>query len=125
MVGAGGWGEVVELVDLLGAQLDTIGGDVLLDPRDPLGAQDRNDVVALCQQPGQGHLRRRRTDLAGDAVDFVGDAQVALEVLTGEPRVRLSPVAVREIVDGVRLSIRCRSACPFRVEQSSRGWRSR
>jgi hypothetical protein len=82
VVGADGWGVVVELVDLLGAQLDAIGGDVLLDPGDPLGARDRNDVVALCQQPGQGrHLRRRRTDLAGDAVDFVSDAQIALEVL--------------------------------------------
>jgi hypothetical protein len=31
VMGAGGWGEVVELVDLLRAQLHTVGGDVLLD----------------------------------------------------------------------------------------------
>jgi hypothetical protein len=40
VVVAGCWGEVVELVDLLGGQLDAIGGDVLLDPGDALGAGD-------------------------------------------------------------------------------------
>jgi hypothetical protein len=51
---AGGRGEVVELADLLCGQLDAIGGGVLLDSGDPLGAGDRGDVVALGQQPGQG-----------------------------------------------------------------------
>jgi hypothetical protein len=44
---AGGWREVVEPFDLFGAQLDGVGGDVLLDASDPLGAGDRGDVVAL------------------------------------------------------------------------------
>jgi hypothetical protein len=76
---ADGWGEVVELVDLLGGQLDAIGGNVLLDPGDALGAGDGGDVVALGQQPDQGDLGRGGADLGGDGLDLVGDAQVALE----------------------------------------------
>jgi hypothetical protein len=45
---AGGRGEVVQPFDLLGAQLDLVGGRVLLDARDALGAGNRGDVVALC-----------------------------------------------------------------------------
>jgi len=33
--------------DLLNAQLDAVGRDVLLDAGDPLGTGDRGDVVAL------------------------------------------------------------------------------
>jgi hypothetical protein len=55
---AGGRGDVVEPLDLLGAQLDAVGGGVLLDAGDALGAGDRGDVVALCEQPGQCDLRR-------------------------------------------------------------------
>ena len=43
----GGGSEVVEPFDLFGAQLDGVGGGVLLDAGDPLCAGDRGDVVAL------------------------------------------------------------------------------
>src|SRR5437867_940469 len=55
---AGGRGETVEPLDLLCAQLDAVGSGVLLDAGDALGAGDRGDVVALCEQPGQSDLRR-------------------------------------------------------------------
>jgi hypothetical protein len=44
---AGGRSEIVEPFDSFGAQLDGVGGGVLLDASDPLGAGDRGDVVAL------------------------------------------------------------------------------
>jgi hypothetical protein len=44
--------EVVQPSDLRGAQLDAVGGAVLLDTGDPLGAGNRGDVVALREQPG-------------------------------------------------------------------------
>ena len=56
------------LADLFGGQLDGVGGGVLLHPGDPLGAGDRGDVVALGEQPGQGHLRRGGADLGGDGL---------------------------------------------------------
>ena len=83
-----------EPFDLLGAQLDAVGGGVLLDAGDPLGAGDRGDVVALGEQPGQRDLRRCGAGLGGDGLDLVDDAQVALEVLAGEARVGLAPVVV-------------------------------
>jgi hypothetical protein len=43
----GGRHEVVQPFDLLGAQLDAVGGGVLLDAGNPLGAGNRSDVVAL------------------------------------------------------------------------------
>ena len=94
---AGGRREVVQPFDLLGAQLDAVGGGVLLDAGDPLGAGDRGDVVALREQPGQSDLCRCCTRLGGDGLDLVDDAQVALEVLAGEARVGLAPVVVGEL----------------------------
>jgi len=47
---AGGRREVLQPFDLLGAQPDAVGGCVLLDAGDPLGAGNRGDVVALREQ---------------------------------------------------------------------------
>jgi hypothetical protein len=94
----GGRGEVVQPFELLGAQLERVGGGVLLDAGDALGAGDRGDVVALSEEPGQGPLCRRGVRLGGDGLDFVDDAQVALEVLAGEARVGLAPVVVGELL---------------------------
>ena len=90
--------EVVQPLDLLGAQLDAVGGGVFLDAGDPLGAGNRRDVVALREQPGQRDLCRCCTCLAGNGLDFVDDAQVALEVLAGEAWVGLAPVVVGELL---------------------------
>ena len=90
--------ELVQPFDLLGAQLDVVGGGVLLDTRDPLGSGDRRDVVALREQPGQRHLRRCGARLDGDGLDLIDDAQVALEVLAGEARVGFAPVVVGELL---------------------------
>ena len=46
---AGGRREVVQPFDLVGAQLDAVGGGVLLDAGNPLGAGNRSDVVTLRQ----------------------------------------------------------------------------
>ena len=97
---ADGRREVVQPLDLLDAQLETVGGRVLLDARDPLGAGNRRDVVALRDEPGQRDLRRSRARLGGNGpnflnfLNFLQDAQVAVEVLAREPRVGLTPVAV-------------------------------
>ena len=43
-------------------------GGVLLQPRAALRARDRDDVVALRQQPGERDLRRRRVAALGDGL---------------------------------------------------------
>ena len=95
---AGGRSEVVQPVDLRGAQLEAVGGGVLLDAGDPLGAGNRGDVIALGEQPGQSDLCRRGTRFGGNSLNFVDDAQVALEVLAREARVGLAPVVVGELL---------------------------
>src|SRR5207247_2908963 len=94
----GGRREVVQPFDLLGAQLDAVGGGVLLDPGNPLGAGNRSDVIALREQPGQRDLCRCCSDLLGNGSNLVDDAEIALEVLAGEARVGLAPVVVRELL---------------------------
>ena len=90
--------EVVQPFDLLGAQLDAVRGGVLLDTRNPLGARNRSDVVTLREQPGQRDLGRCCSYLPGNGSNLVDDAQIALEVLAGETRVRLAPVDVEELL---------------------------
>jgi hypothetical protein len=94
----GGRCEVVQPVDLLGAQRDAVGGGVLLDPSNPLGARNRSDVITLREQPGQRELRRCGSHFSGDGSDLVHDAQITLEVLAGEARVGLAPVVVGELL---------------------------
>ena len=64
---ADGLGERVELGEVLGGELQVRRGGVLLQPRAPLRARDRDDVVALREQPGERDLRRRRVAPLGDA----------------------------------------------------------
>ncbi len=82
-----------------GRQLDPVGGCVLLDPGDPLGAGNWGDRpalescrrVALREQPCQSDLGRLSHHLGSNGFDLVDDAQVALEVFAGEARVSLAP----------------------------------
>src|SRR3954453_18944624 len=91
-------GQLVEPVELLGTQLDAVGGNVLLDPGDALRARDGSDEVTSGDDPGEGDLSRGDTQFGGDRLDFVGDAQVVLEVLAHEARAGLAPVIFCEIV---------------------------
>jgi hypothetical protein len=84
---AGGRGEIVEPLDLLGAQLDAVGCRVLLEAGDALGAGDRGDVLASREQPGRRDLRRCGVNLGSDGLDLVDDAEVLLEVPRREARV--------------------------------------
>ena len=94
---ASGWLEVVQPFDLLGAQLDAVGGGVLLDAGDPLGARDRGDIVAPREQPGQ-------SDQRGGLVGYESPSQFSREYsrLFGAPpqrdirRMRLSQTSSRQ-----------------------------
>src|SRR3954468_4380077 len=97
VVSAGGRGEGVELRDLRRRQLEVVGGEVLLQPGQPLGAGDGGDVIALRQQPRQGDLGGGGAGLVGDRLHLVGDGEVAPEVLAGETRVGRPEVVRSEV----------------------------
>jgi hypothetical protein len=65
---------------------DVVGGYVLLEPNDPSGSRNRRDVSAFRKQPGDRDLRRRRADVVGYRLDFVGDREIAFEIVAGEAR---------------------------------------
>ncbi len=98
MVVASSGREVVEPVDLLGTQLDAVGGGVLLDAGDPFGSGDRGGVVSASQDSRQGSLSRGGAGLDGDRLDLVDGTQVALEVLANKTGVGLTRIVVREVV---------------------------
>ena len=101
---AGGRGKVVQPFDLRRSQLDAVGRSVFLDAGHSLGASNRSDVIALCEEPGQSDLSRCCTHLGGTGLDLADNAQVAPEVLAGEAgvgpppcfdkRVRLEPTLI-------------------------------
>jgi len=63
-----------------------VGPEVLLQVGDALGAGDRDDVVALGEDPGEGQLAGGAAVALGEALDLVDEAQVRVEGVTGEPR---------------------------------------
>src|SRR3954453_16150118 len=63
----GGRGQLgVDVLEVLVGQLDLARGPVLLEVRDPLGSRDRDDIVALGQDPGERELPGRHALLLGE-----------------------------------------------------------
>ena len=69
--------EVVQPFDLLGAQFYGVGGGVLFDAGNPLGAGNRRDVVALREQLRQNDLCRDWSRPSGDGSNLV-EAECAI-----------------------------------------------
>jgi len=69
VVVAGGRCEVVEPLDLCGRELDRIGGHVLLDPGDALGAGNGARSSPCASKPCDRHLRRCGAHVGGDRLD--------------------------------------------------------
>src|SRR5690349_3797942 len=81
---ASGRRQGVEALDLVGCELEAVGGNVLLHACHAAGAWYGRDVLAAGQDPGQRGLRRGRAYLGADGPDLVDDGEVAGEVLAGE-----------------------------------------
>src|SRR5438270_1714607 len=74
--------------------------EIFLQPLDPLGAGDRDDVGALRQQPGKAELRDGAALVGGDRLDPFDERAVLREIIAREARVTGAGVAlgkVREI----------------------------
>ena len=92
--------------EFLRGQADVQGGDVLLQPLDPLGTGDRRQAdaepVLLGVDPGQGDLRRGHALGVGHRADRIHDGLVRLGRLAFEPRVAAAEVlgVKRAQIDG-------------------------
>ena len=95
---AGGRGELVQPLELLCAELELVGGRVLLDRETRLVPGIGAMSWPLGEQPGQGHLCRGGVRLGCDGLHLIDEAEVALEVLAGEARVGLAPIVVGELL---------------------------
>ena len=82
---------------------------VFLEPLPPLRARDRDNVVALREQPRERELRRRAAFARGHALHALDDLEVLLEVLALKPRIVSPPVVGREVVHG-RVAARQKAA---------------
>lgn len=89
--------QLPDLLLLLARQLHVQRPQVLLQVLDLLGAGDRDDVVALRQQPRQRQLARRDLLLLRQRRDAVHQLQVLGEVLLGEARRDEAEVALLEV----------------------------
>src|SRR6185436_14810344 len=88
----------VDLPQVVRSEMDADGRRVLLDPFAPLRTRNGNEVVPLCEHPGQGELGGRATFSRGDARDALDDREVPPEVVALEARVVPPPVVGREVV---------------------------
>jgi hypothetical protein len=72
-------GGVVELGQVVRAELDLGGTEVLLETFEPAGAGDRDDPRLLREQPGQGDLAERDPLALRDLPDQVDQREVGPE----------------------------------------------
>src|SRR5438477_10692588 len=75
---------------------------IFFDAHPPFRSRDRNDVFALCQQPGERQLRGGATLTLGHCLQLVHDAEISFEVLWLKPRIPTAGIIVRQIGDGAK-----------------------
>jgi hypothetical protein len=71
------------------SELDVERSNVLLEVGAALGAGDRDDVVALSEQPGERKLGRRHALFGGELLSLARERQVALAGSTSSSRSRV------------------------------------
>src|ERR1700731_1507288 len=93
-------GESIDSRQLVGGELNGVGGDVFLKPGDALCSRNRHDVSTFRQHPGQRNLSGGGADVGGDVTQLVRALQVVPEVFVEEARVGLAVVAVGKLPVG-------------------------
>src|SRR5207248_10280175 len=91
---AGGRERLFEPLELTGRQLEASGSCVLFEVLAPLGAGNRDDIVAAGVDPRERDLTRSHASLVGDFAHTIDELEVPLEVAGLEARV-VAPEVVR------------------------------
>jgi len=92
----------VQPVEVGGREVDVGGRSVLFHARRSLGSRDRDDVLALGQQPRQGKLAGCHAPLSGNGLYLGQDRLVAVRVVAVEPRIAVAQILGAEAVRGGR-----------------------
>src|SRR5687768_9929278 len=69
---------VVDLAEIVGAELEVCRGDVLLETMELRRARDRHDPGLLCQEPGERDLGGSRVVALGDPAEQLDECLVGL-----------------------------------------------
>src|SRR5262245_34096729 len=92
-------GDRVDPGELVGGQRDVDGGDVLLEIAPPLGAGDRDDVVAARQDPGERQLAGGDGLVPRDGREVLDEREVLGEVVALEARREPAEVVGCEVLE--------------------------
>src|SRR3954464_13335501 len=101
--GGAGRQDLVQARQLVRAQSYVERFDILVEIGPPLGARDRNDIVALRQYPGQSELRGADALRLGHRLDLVDEGDVPVEILAGEARVEAAEIVFRKVARALDL----------------------
>src|SRR5690606_12349921 len=89
-------GGALDGVKIADRELEDGGAEILLEPREPGSARDRDDPGFPREQPGQRDLRRGRPLAFGNCGQEIDEGLVRLPVLRGEARDGVPEIAAFE-----------------------------
>ena len=105
-------------------QLHLERAEIFLEPREPLGAGNRDHVRALCQQPRQHELGLRAADLERDRFDARDEVAIVREVVAGKARMARARIALGQAL-GLRAGGGEQPAAERRVRDQRNAERAR
>src|SRR5688500_17201397 len=91
--------DTLDVTQFILRQRDIQRAEVFLEELPALRSRDRNDVLALRQQPGERELRWRATLLAREVLDAAHQVEVLLEVLSLESGIDAAIVVRRQVLE--------------------------
>src|SRR5437773_1974835 len=95
---SGGGTQAFDLSNLGARHRHGEGADVFLDVPPVLGAGNRDDVVAVGEQPRERELAGRAAFLPGERFDAPDKIEILLKVVTLKARMVLAPIALGDVL---------------------------
>src|SRR6266568_3214344 len=95
--------DLVDAREILACKIDIDRADIFLQIFAPFCAGDRNDVVALCQYPGECQLRGRALFFARDFFHALYQVEIALKIFSLKSRRRAPVIVFRQVLRGFNL----------------------
>src|SRR6266550_3032836 len=98
------WRDFIDAREILAGKSNIERSDIFLQIFAPFRAGNRDDVVALRENPGKGQLRRRALFLVRDFFDAFHEIQIALKIFALKSRCRAPVIVLWQILWLLNLS---------------------